>query len=151
MKQSTRLRRLRHNRGATAVEFALVAAFGGFFILLLGTIEVARVLYYMNSANEATELGARLAVVCDANSSLIKQRMRQILPLLTDDNITVEYFPQGCAANASIAREDCDAVKVSIASGLRLDTVIPFVAFGFDMPAFATVKTREAMDSTNCS
>lgn len=150
MTPTSGLRRLSHNRGATAVEFALVAAFGGFFILLLGTVEIARVLFHMNSANEATELGARMAVVCDANSSLIKQRMQQVFPLLTDDNIAIEYFPQGCAASTSKAREECDAVKVSIAPNLQMDTVIPFVELGFQMPAFATVKTREAMDSTNC-
>lgn len=145
-----RQRRLSRNRGAVALEFALVASVGGFMVLLFGALELARVLYYMNAANEATELGARLAVVCDANSSLIKERMRHIFPALADLNITVEYYPSGCAANAETARAECDAVKVSIAPGMRVETVIPFVDFGFDMPPFATIKTREAMDSTNC-
>lgn len=145
------LKRFARQRGAAAVEFALVASVGGFMILLFGTIEMARVLYYMTAANEATEIGARLAVVCDANSALIEQRMQQILPALQPDNIAIEYSPAGCASNASAARASCDAVKVSIAPGMRITTVIPFVNVGFDMPAFATVKSREAMNSAECT
>ncbi len=145
------IRRLRRNAGAVAVEFALVASVGGFMILLLGALEMSRVLYYMNSANEATELGARVAIVCDANSALIKDRMQQIFPALQPQNITIEYLPQNCATTADSARESCTGVKVSIAAGMRINTVIPFVSFGFDMPAFATYKTREAMDSANCT
>ncbi len=138
-------------RGAAAVEFALVASVGGFVVLLFGALEMARVLYFMNAANEATELGARLAVVCDANSPLIKQRMRQIFPALQDANIAIEYSPDGCATSATAARAACRAVKVSIAPGMRVEAVIPFVDFGFDMPPFATVKSREAMNSAECT
>ena len=53
-----------------AVEFALVAAL--FFTLLIGIMEMGRVLFYWNSAAEATRLGARLAVVCDLNDTTIK-------------------------------------------------------------------------------
>lgn len=145
------LRRFQKSRGAATLEFALVASFGGFMVLLFGAIELARVLYYMNAANEATELGARLAVVCDSNSALIKQRMQQIFPPLTDQNITIEYYPVNCAIDVDTARNTCDAVKVSIAPGMRVDTVIPFAAVGFDMPAFSTYKTREALDTSNCT
>ncbi len=141
----------RRQRGAAALEFALVASFGGFMVLLFGAIEVARVMFFMSSANEATELGARLAVVCDANASEIKQRMQQVFPSLTPENIAIEYYPAGCTVDAETARAECDAVKVSIAPGMHIDTVIPFVDVEFDMPAFATIKTREAMDSANCT
>ncbi len=142
---------LRRQRGAAAIEFALVAAFGGFVVLLFGAIEVARVMYFMSSANEATEMGARIAVVCDADSALIKQRMQQVFPSLSPENISIEYYPGGCASDAETARAECDAVKVSIAPGMHIDTVIPFVDVEFDMPAFATIKTREALDSANCT
>ncbi len=145
------LGRFRRQRGAAALEFALVASVGGFMILLFGAIEMARVLYFMNAANEATELGARLAIVCDANSPLIKQRMRQVFPALTDSNIAIQYLPDQCAPTAAAARSSCDFVSVSIAPGMRVEAIIPFVNFGFDMPSFSTIKTREAMDSTSCT
>lgn len=143
--------RLSRQRGAAAVEFALVSAFGGFMIALFAAIETGRVLFFMNSANEATELGARVAVVCDANSPLIKQRMQQIMPSLDPGKVSITYGPAGCAASAQVARETCDIVTVAIAPGLKVDAIIPFVNFGFDMPAFATTKPREAMDSSMCT
>ncbi len=143
--------RIHRQRGAAALEFALVASVGGFVVLLFGALEMARVLYYMNAANEATELGARMAVICDANSPLIKERMQQIFPALQPENIDIEYSPNGCASSADTARAACESVKVSIAPGMRVETVIPFVDFGFNMPPFATVKSREAMNSAECT
>ena len=137
-------------RGAAAVEFALVAAFGGFLVVLFGALEMARILYYMNSANEATELGARVAVVCDANSPKIVERMQQIFPALKPENIAINYSPAGCAASPALARATCDSVTVSIAPGMTVSATIPFIDFQFDMPAFTTTKPREAMDSAGC-
>jgi len=57
------LRSLRKSqRGAAAVEFALVAIV--FFMLLIGIVEMGRVLFTWNAAAEATRYGARVAVVC---------------------------------------------------------------------------------------
>src|SRR3954452_7753274 len=56
-----------HQAGVAAIEFALVASL--FFTVLLGIMEMGRVLFYWNSAAEATRLGARIAVVCDLNDA----------------------------------------------------------------------------------
>jgi len=146
------IRRLRRNAGAVAVEFALVASVGGFMILLLGALEMSRVLYYMNSANEATELGARVAVVCDANSARILTRMQDVMPSLTASDVNIVYNPAGCAdGSVKAAQDTCDSVSVSIKSGFKVATYIPFVNFGFDMPAFTTTLPREALDSSSCA
>ncbi len=146
------LRCQRRQRGATAVEFALVAAFGGFLVALFAAIEVGRVLYMMNSANEATELGARMATVCGPNDARIANRMRDVLPSLKDSDISIVYNPTGCASGSvEDAQKTCDSVTVSIRPGMKITTVIPFVNIGFDMPAFTTTKTREALDSTTCA
>jgi len=138
-------------RGSTAVEFALVAAFGGFMVALFAALEVARILFMMNSANEATELGARVAIVCDKNSGLILERMQDIVPTLTEDDIQVDYEPAGCVAGDDDTLPTCKSVTVSIKPGFKLTATIPFVDFAFDMPAFTTTKPREAMDSTTCA
>ncbi len=141
-----------HQRGATAVEFALVAAFGGFLVALFAAIEVGRVLYMMNSANEATELGARMATVCGPNDVRIANRMRDVLPSLKDSDISIVYNPIGCASGSvEEAQKTCDSVTVSIKPSMKITTVIPYVNVGFDMPAFTTTKTREALDSTTCA
>jgi Flp pilus assembly protein TadG len=61
-------RRVRQ-RGAAAVEFALVASL--LFTLLFGIMEMGRVLFYWNTATEAPDW-ARLAVVCVKDAAAIK-------------------------------------------------------------------------------
>ncbi len=146
-----RFRRVHWQRGSTSVEFALVAAFGGFMVALFAAIEVARVLFMMNSANEATELGARAAVICLPKSSQITTRMKEVLPSIPDDKILVDYKPAACAdGSAADAQKNCKTVTVSIKPGWKVVTVIPFIDFGFDMPAFTTTLPRESLDSTVC-
>lgn len=148
--------RRRHRRqrqcGAAAVEFALVAAFGGFLIALFAAVEVARVLFMMSSANEATELGARVAVVCSPGSTRVLSRMQEVMPSLAAGNVDVTYNPAGCAdGSLKLAQDTCDSVTVAIKPGFKIATYVPFVNFGFDMPAFTTTKPREALDSSTCA
>ena len=93
-------------RGAAAVEFALIASL--LFMLMFGIVEMSRVLFYWNTATEATRLGARLAVVCNKDAAAIKTRMRRLLGLLATANIDISYAPGGCDINT------CRTVTVSI-------------------------------------
>ena len=125
--------------GTAAVEFALVSIV--FFTLLIGMMEFGRLLYYWNSAEEATRLGARMAVVCDINDVDIKTRMTQIFPSLSASQINVSYQPAGCTINT------CQRVTVSIATTVPIATFIPFVSLSFWFPPFTTSLPRESMDS----
>lgn len=142
--------RRRLEQGAAAVEFALVAAFGGLLILLLGVFELGRVLYMMNSANEATTLGARVAIVCGKDDSRILQRMQQVMPSLSEGNVQISYAPDGCSASSDSGGTPCISATVSIVPGMKIKTVIPFLPAEIPLPAFTTTLTREAMDSTSC-
>ena len=146
-----RYRRTRWQRGAAAVEFALVAAFGGLFILLFGVLELGRVLFVMNAANEATAIGARTAIVCDMNDQRIRDRMIQVMPTLKAANIDISYYPSGCTPTSGADTVACQSVTVSIASGMKIDTVIPFVPLSITLPPFTTTMTREAMDTGGCA
>jgi Flp pilus assembly protein TadG len=127
-------------RGVAAVEFALIASV--LFMVLIGIMEMSRVLFYWNTATEATRLGARLAVVCDQNDSAIKSKMQAMLGVLKAGNITVDYLPSGCGVDT------CRSVTVGI-SGLTVSTVIPFVPLSITMPPFRTTLPRESMNSAN--
>lgn len=127
-------------RGAAAVEFALIASL--LFMLLFGIMEMSRVLFYWNTATEATRLGARLAVVCNKDAAAIKARMNDLLSLLAPANIDIAYTPGGCDINT------CRTVTVSI-TGLNVSTFIPFVPLNLRMPSFSTTLPRESLDSTN--
>lgn len=126
-------------RGVAAVEFAIVAAL--FFTLLIGVMEMGRVLFYWNTATEATRLGARIAVVCDIGDSAIKAKMTALFPNVPSDKIEVLYTPSGCST------ENCDEVTVRI-QPVPIATYIPLVPLSLSLPAFATTLPRESLVSS---
>lgn len=132
--------------GAAAIEFALVASI--FFMLLIGIAEFSRVLFYWNTAGEATRLGARIAVVCDVTDTAIKDRMTLLMPLLKASNIQVAYEPSGCDADADTARNSCRSVTVSVAN-VSVKTFIPVVPITVSLPPFTTTLPRESLDSSS--
>lgn len=126
--------------GATALEFAIVSTV--FLMLLVGMMEMGRMLFYWNTATEATRLGARIAAVCDVNASAIKTKMHAMLDVLPTSAITVSYTPGGCTV------ETCRYVTVSINSGVSIATYIPGVPLALTLPALSTTLPRESMLST---
>lgn len=133
----------RRQAGVAAVEFALVAAL--FFTLLLGAIEMSRLLWTWNAAGEATRLGARLAIVCDINDPIIKTRMRQMLPALQPGNVTINYLNPGNPPNTCSAAT-CQSVSVTLA-GYTHVPIIPFVPLSIPIPPFQTTLPKEFMQS----
>ena len=131
-------------RGVAAVEFALVASL--LFTVLIGVIDMGRLLWMWNAATEATRLGARLAVVCDIGDADIKARMSERLPALVDTNITITYLNPPAADNSCTAAT-CTAVRVSL-TGYTYKTIVPFVPMSIDLPAFSTTLRKEFMSST---
>lgn len=128
--------------GVAAVEFAVVAAL--FFTLLIGIMEFGRMLWTWNAAAEATRLGARLAVVCDKDASIIKTRMQEMLPSFATATITIDYLDP---PNASCDVATCKSVRVRL-SNYTHQTVIPFVPLAVPLPAFQTTLPRESMSSS---
>lgn len=134
-------RHLLRQRGVAAVEFALIASI--FFMLLIGIMEMGRILFYWNTATEATRLGARLAVVCNIDDGAIKSRMMALFPMLKPGSIAIDYLPGNCTA------DNCVQVTVSIvAAGTVIPTYIPFVPLSLTLPGFATTLSRESMSSS---
>lgn len=131
--------------GAAAVEFAL--ATGVLCLLVIGGVEMSRLLWTVNSAVEATRLGARLAVVCDLNDPRIARRMADVLPGLPPQSVRIDYLdppqPDNTCTPAS-----CKAVRVGL-GGLTHQTLLPFQALSVALPPLNTTLRRESMDSTS--
>lgn len=125
-------------RGATAVEFALVLLI--FLTFLLGILDFSRMLYTWNAANEATRAGARYAVVCDSTGypGAVLARMQQLMPAIQD--IDLAWDPPGCDPAS------CVGVNVTI-QNLDFQWISPIVGgiAPIPMPSFSTYLTREAM------
>jgi TadE-like protein len=130
----------RQQGGTAAVEMALVLLF--LVQLMLGIVDFSRYLFAINSAAEATRLGARTAAVCSVNAPGVKNRMKFFLPpSTTDSNINVSYLSMGCAST-----ETC-VVSVSL-TGVGLPSIAWFLPAVLPMPAFTTVLPRESLAST---
>ncbi len=132
-------------RGAALVEFAIVAAL--FCTVLIGILEFGRVLFYWNTASEAVRLGARTAVVCDADATVIKSRITGLLPLLASSNVNLSYTPSGCDSDPTTARNTCTFVTVSV-TNVSVKTMIPFVPITLTMPPLTTTLPRESLASS---
>jgi hypothetical protein len=132
--------------GVAAVEFAIVASL--LFTVLLGVMEMGRLLWTWNAAVEATRLGARLAAVCDKNDSIIRIGMEGRLPALTDSNIVIDYLGDDGTPAPSCTGDNCKAVRVSL-DGFTHNVIIPWVPLSITLPPFATTLRREAMNSTD--
>ena len=124
--------------GAAAIEFAIVASL--FFMILIGAMEMSRLLWTWNAAGEATRLGARMAVVCDINEVAIVNRMRERLPALQASDVTVAYLPAGCTD------ANCQSVRVTLA-GYTHQPIIPLAPLSIPIPPFQTTLPREFMQS----
>lgn len=129
----------RRQRGATIVEFALVALI--FFTLLIGIMEFGRWMFTLNAASEATRWGARVAVVCDKNDAAIKARMRVMMSGLTDEQISINYSPSGCVTAACM-------VTVQL-NGVTFTPLIPFMGVAVPIPPFTTSLTGELLSSSD--
>ncbi len=127
-------------RGVVTVEFALIAIF--FFALLIAIMEFGRIMFAFNSAAEATRFGARIAVVCDPNSTaMIVSKMQLLMPYLATANISISYIPNGCDVNT------CQQVQVGV-TGISYRPLIPVASLNIAMPSFTTTLPRESMRST---
>lgn len=131
---------VRYQRGVAAIEFALVSTV--LFTLLFGIIEFGRLLFYWNTATEATRLGARVAVVCDQNAASIKAKMTALFPVIESGDIVINYLPGGCDAAT------CEQITVSISRTTPIQTFIPFVPLSLTLPSFSTTLPRESMKSS---
>lgn len=131
----------KRQKGAAAVEFALVAS--AFLTFVFGIMFFGLVLFYWNSAAEATRHAARVAVVCNPNSTaLVVAKMQAFLPNLSSGQVSLVYSPSGCDVNT------CKSVTVSV-QGYTVDLPLPLPVQSLTMPSFTTTLTRESLDSTN--
>lgn len=93
------LRWARDERGAAAVEFAIILV--PLVLLLIGTVDFGRVLYTRNNIIEAADVGARVILLDNAASdAVVIQRVEDAFLAAPDDQLTVTL---GTAAEDGIS------------------------------------------------
>jgi Flp pilus assembly protein TadG len=119
-------RRHQQRKGATAVEFAIVAPV--FFVLLLTSIEFSRLNVIRHSADEAAYEGARTAMVPGATAAEAVAAANEILNIVGAKDAAVDIDPP-------VIDEDTDAVTVTIS--------IPLNSNGWILPKFTRNRVLE--------
>lgn len=128
--------------GVAAVEFALVSLV--FFTLLIGIMEMGRMLFYWNTVAEMTRAGARLAAVCDPRDPDVPARIAAAFPAVPIRGVEVTYEPDGCDV------QTCELVTVRAVTDHPIANFIPFVPASVNslaMPEFRTTIPRESMQN----
>ncbi|RFC01391.1 pilus assembly protein TadE, partial [Klebsiella michiganensis] len=135
----------KHQKGTTAVEFAIVVAL--FLTVLLGILDFGRILFTWNAVGEATRRGARQAVFCGQGSPSVLGKMQTILPTLTSANVSVQWYDTSGAVSTSCDATSCGGVAVSV-TGMTVAPYSPATWIGFSrlaVPGFSTYLPREIM------
>lgn len=136
---------VRHQRGTTTVEFAIVGAL--LITIMLAVIEFGRTVFTLSVMNEGTRRGARVAAVCPINDPAIAQATAfASLPGMTTQNVTVEYLNQtgGIVGNPVADFSQIRYVRVRIVS-YQYQMWIPFLDLAFTAPDFPTTLPRESL------
>ncbi len=129
----------RKRRGASVVEFALVAPV--FFLLVFGMIEYGRMVMVQQVLTNATREGARRAVLDGATTNEVKTAVEDYLESSTITGATVTVSP-----NPPSSAESGDPVTVTVTIGFNQVSWLPspFFLGGKTMTA-KSVMRRESV------
>ena len=144
----------KNEQGLFIVEFAIIAA--GLFIVLFAVMELARIIWVWNTADEATRRGARVAAVCPINDqapecvtvfadpNCADPSSSPILRGLSTSNVTVSYLGGDGTVLTPPTFDDTRFVRVSL-SGYTITPLIPFIDASFTLPPFETTIPSESL------
>lgn len=122
------LSRRRLQRGLAVIEFALVAPL--FFLLLLGVIEFARLLYVWDTVQEVTRQAARQAVVTDFTNADAMDAIRReaVFRLATDVNAALPAAPEITSNNVVVRYLNFSAAYVNVGSTSPAQNIVTCMA-----------------------
>jgi len=113
-------------RGASAVEFAIVAPVA--FMLILGLIEFGRALMVQHMLNNAARQGARVATIEGKANSDVTTAVNSALQGQPTTNMTTTIMVNGTVANANTANPG-DEIEVTVALPVSTFTWLPFTQY----------------------
>ncbi len=141
---------MKRQRGVTTVEFAIVGTL--VFIVLFGSIEIARAFFVWNTLAQITERGARLAAVCPVNHVAIKRVAifsdtagpddSPVVSGLSTANIDLQYLDEDGVPTATFTA--IRYVRTSI-TGYAHQLIIPLIMPTVNAPPFTTTIPSESL------
>jgi len=150
-------RYLHRQRGTTSVEFAIVGAVA--LLVMLGVMEMSRMIFVVNALGESTRRGARMAAVCPVNDPQIAQTAvfnaaggtdSPLIRNLTTANIQLAYLDE-LGTPIPIAGTPTPTVFASIKYvrvqivNFNHDFILPIPIGPFAMPAQPVTLPSESL------
>mgnify|MGYP001586328516 CR=1 FL=1 len=142
----------KREQGLFLLEFAIIAV--ALFMLLFAVIELSRIIWIWNTADEATRRGARVAAVCPEDHPYIKEVTMfakpgsggpsPILRGLEASNIKVDYLGADGDNDPRPDFDDIKYVRVWL-EGYEVEPLIPFINTKFTLPPFETTIPSESL------
>jgi Flp pilus assembly protein TadG len=140
----------KREQGLFLVEFAVIAVV--LVILLFGVIELSRIIWVWNTADEATRRGARVAAVCPINHPAVPEATifaqagsggpSPVLRGLTTANVQVSYLDVNGDPETTFS--DIKFVRVALVN-YTLTPLIPFIDRTFTLPRIETTIPSESL------
>lgn len=137
-------------QGIYLVDFAIVAVM--LFTVLFLVIELSRIIWVWNTADEATRRGARVAAVCPIDHPAVLETTifatagdggpSPILRGLDTSNVSVAYLDE--VGDTETVFEDIKYVRVSL-SNYTVTLLIPFIDATITLPPFETTIPSESL------
>lgn len=135
-------------QGVATIEWALVAT--AFFLIILGALEVSRLLFTWNTLDAMSQRAARIAAVCPPNHSAIRQVAMfgspgdpgALLQNFTAANLQLTYLDEtfsdtGGARNSSYVRAQIVNYQITLN--------LPFLDIAPTSPPFAAIVPAESL------
>lgn len=140
-------------KGGSLVEFSLSILI--FIIVVMGIIEFGRALFLINLAGRATQLGTRLATICDIGDpqrEIIRNKVRYFVEAtgqvkVPTDRIWLDIQPNFDTCY-SVDKIDPCWITTSL-KGLEFKLMIPLMDIWITLPEYRVTQVREAMISAN--
>jgi hypothetical protein len=137
-------------KGEVVIEVAL--SFLAFFMAFMGIIEISRLSFALNSANEATRIAARLASVCSmGNNQIIQNKVQYLVDAsgLVDTSANPNWLQISYTASGGGAcnGDDCAFAKATISNLQFSPLLIPDVNFTLTLNV-SSVALRESLSDT---
>lgn len=137
---------MRHQRGTTTVEFAIVGMVA--LALIFVVVEFGRVLFSLNVLDESARRAARVAAVCAVGDGAIAEAATFVsLPNLTMANVSTQYLDENGAVLGDPAGADYPSinyVRVRIVN-YAFPVAIPLLATVFSAPEISSTLPRESL------
>ena len=136
-------------RGLTTVEFAICAA--ATMLIMLGALEVSRLLFTWNTLDSTAQRAARIAAVCPPNHADIARIAgfgtvggdAGVLPGFTANNLQLDYLDEDFNDTGGSATSAFVRARIV---GYQIDLAIPFVNLtGITSPNFSSTVPAESL------